>query len=182
VVPHVAGIDRDERSIQLARTHPGAAGIGYVLGDFLTTPFEAGSLDLVTAVASLHHMDAEAALRRMADLLRPGGVLAVVGLARDRSPAGLCLAVPAVIGSRLHRAAAWSRRAAARRTAASYQSPVVWPPPLTYAATRRLASQVLPGTRYRRRLYFRYSLVWVKPAPRSLRRSIGAAGAITRGG
>jgi 2-polyprenyl-3-methyl-5-hydroxy-6-metoxy-1,4-benzoquinol methylase len=113
LVPHVTGIDRDERSIELARTHPGAAGIDYVLGDFLTTSFEPGSLDLVTSVASLHHMDARGALRRMSDLLRPGGVLAVVGLARCGSPADLAREVPAVIGTRLHHAARfWRRRAA----------------------------------------------------------------------
>jgi hypothetical protein len=30
--------------------------------------------------------------------------------------------------------------------------------------TRRLARGVLPGVRYRRRLLWRYSLVWTKPA------------------
>jgi len=165
VVPQVTGIDRDERSIDLARANPEAAGIGYVLGDFLAAPFRDGSLDLVTSVASLHHMNAGEALRRMADLLRPGGVLAVVGLAQDGSPADLGLAVPAVIGSRLHRAAsAWSRRGTAGRKAQGYQSPVIWPPPLTYAGTRRLAESVLPGARYRRQLYWRYTLVWTKPS------------------
>jgi 2-polyprenyl-3-methyl-5-hydroxy-6-metoxy-1,4-benzoquinol methylase len=62
VVPQVTGIDRDQRSIDLARANPAAAGIAYILGDFLAAPFRPGSLDLVTSVASLHHMDAEAAL------------------------------------------------------------------------------------------------------------------------
>jgi 2-polyprenyl-3-methyl-5-hydroxy-6-metoxy-1,4-benzoquinol methylase len=91
VVPHVTGIDRDQRSIQLARAHPEAADIRYLLGDFLATAFEPGSLDFVTAVASLHHKDAEMALQRMAELLRPGGVLAVVGLARESWSVGLGL-------------------------------------------------------------------------------------------
>jgi SAM-dependent methyltransferase len=173
LVPHVTGIDRDQHGIELARAHPGAAGIGYLLGDFLTAAFDPGSLDLVTSVASLHHMNAEAALRRMADLLRPGGVLAVVGLARGISPAGLGLLVPAAIGTRLHlAAAAWKRRGSAVRpggsaepggSGAAYQPPVVWPPPLTYRGTRRLAERVLARPRYRRRLYWRYSLIWAKP-------------------
>jgi len=183
-VPHVTGIDRDARSIELARAHPGAGGIGYLLGDFLVTPFEPGTLGLITSVASLHHMDAEAALRRMSDLLRPGGVLAVIGLARGRSPADLAGLVPAVAGSRIHQAAdAHRRRGAAGRPgppaasstsptspapgapAAAYQSPIVWPPPLTYRDMRRLATRVLPGARFRRHPYWRYSLVWGKPAP-----------------
>ena len=163
LVPHVTGIDRDERSIQLARAHPGATGIRYLQADFLTASFEPASLDLVTSIASLHHMDARAALRRMSDLLRPGGVLAVVGLARAGSPADLAPEIPAVIGTQLHRAASAIRQRAAGSPATSYQPPVIWPPPLTYRDMRRLATDVLPGARYRHHLYWRYSLVWAKP-------------------
>jgi SAM-dependent methyltransferase len=163
-VPHVTGVDRDQRSIELARAHPGAGDIDYLLADFLASPFEPGSLGLITSIASLHHMDAEPALGRMRDLLRPGGVLAVIGLARGISPAGIGLAGPAVAGNQLHRAAsAHQRRGVSGRPGAAYQPPVIWPPPLSYRDTRRLAARVLPGARYRRRLYWRYSLIWVKP-------------------
>jgi SAM-dependent methyltransferase len=165
-VPHVTGIDRDERSIELARAHPRAGDIDYLLGDFLTASFRPGSFGLISSVASLHHMDARAALRRMSDLLRPGGVLAVVGLARGVSPGGLARIAPAVLGTQLHRAArAGQRRRGRSPPAVAYQSPVIWPPPLTYREVRRLATGVLPGARYRRHLYWRYSLVWAKPAP-----------------
>ncbi len=163
LVPHVTGIDRDERSIQLARAHPGATGIWYLHADFLATSFEPASLDLVTSIASLHHMDARAALRRMSDLLRPGGVLAVVGLARASSPADLAREIPAVIGTQLHRVASAIRQRRAGGPATAYQPPVIWPPPLTYRDMRRLAADVLPGARYRHHLYWRYSLVWTKP-------------------
>ena len=164
LVPHVTGIDRDERSIQLARAHPGAAGIRYLQADFLTAPLEPASADLVTSIASLHHMDAGAALQRMADLLRPCGVLAVVGLARASSPTDLAPEIPAVVGTQLHKAASAVRRlGAAGGPATAYTPPVIWPPPLTYRDMRRLAADVLPGARYRRHLYWRYSLVWAKP-------------------
>lgn len=54
----------------------------------------------------------------------------------------------------------------------------VWPPPMTYRQPRRLAGQLLPGVRYRRHLYWRYSLTWVKPSsppPPSARGRAGAA-------
>lgn len=161
LVPHVTGIDRDERSIQLARAHPGATGIRYLEADFLTASFEPASVDLVTSIASLHHMEARAALRRMSDLLRPGGVLAVVGLARASSPGELAAIIPASAGTQLHKAASAIRRR--RAPAPGYQPPVIWPPPLTYRDIRGLATDVLPGTRYRHHLYWRYSLVWAKP-------------------
>ena len=162
-VPHVAGIDRDQRSVELARAHPGAGDIGYLLADFLASPFEPESFGLITSVASLHHMDAGAALARMRDLLRPGGVLAVVGLARGASPADMGLSVPAAAGHQLHRAASARQHRGVAARPAAYQPPVIWPPPLTYRENRRLAARVLPGARYRRRLYWRYSLIWVKP-------------------
>jgi hypothetical protein len=45
-----------------------------------------------------------------------------------------------------------------------YTAPLCWPPPTSYRGIRRLARLLLPGARYRRHLYWRYSLVWTKPA------------------
>lgn len=166
LVPEVTGIDRDERSIALARARARSQfpDISYICGDFLTEPITPESFDLVAAVASLHHMDADAALRKMADVLRPGGVLVVVGLARNASAVGLVLAACAAIGDLLHHGAeVWRCRGRRRPSEPCYQSPVVWPPPATYRQARRVAERVLPGVRYARRLYWRYSLVWTKP-------------------
>ena len=153
VVPHVAGIDRDAASIELARRQD--ADVEYVLGDFMTHPFEPASFDHIASIAVLHHMDAAAALERMRRLLAPGGTLAIVGLARNRYPADLPFAIAGAVGHRIHRLGKpyWEDSA-----------PRVWPPPDTFGHTRRLARRVLPGVRYRRLLLFRYSLVWTKPA------------------
>ena len=159
----VTGLDRDEPCIRVARAHPGAAGIGYLVGDIGRAPLQPGSFDLVTSVAMVHHMDAELALTRMSGLLRPGGTLAIVGLARDSTPADLGRAVPAVAGTHLHCLADTSRRTV-RHLPPPHQPPLVWPPPLSYRQMRRLAERLLPGARYRRHLYWRYSLIWTKPA------------------
>ncbi len=160
VVPQVVGLDRDQRGISVAAAHP---DVCYVLGDFLAGPgpLRPGSFDFVTSVAVLHHGDGEAGLRRMAELLRPGGVLVVVGLARDSLPLSLIWDIPAVIGHRLHVAAASVR--GPRPPDSGDESPVVWPPPLSYRQMRQLAREVLPGSCFRRRLYWRYTLVWTKP-------------------
>jgi len=155
VVAHVTAIDRDAASIEVARRHDDAAGVEYVVGDFMTHPFEPASFDHIASIAALHHMGAGAALSRMRELLAPGGTLAVVGLARHRYPADLPFTVAAAIGHRVHRLgkAYWEDSA-----------PRVWPPPDTFGQTRALARRVLPGVRYRRLLLWRYSLVWTKPA------------------
>jgi 2-polyprenyl-3-methyl-5-hydroxy-6-metoxy-1,4-benzoquinol methylase len=167
VVPRVSAIDLDRPSIDLARRQPGADGIDFVLGDFLAHPFEPGSFDLVASVAALHHMDAAAALARMRDLLRPGGTLAVVGLARGSHPADLPRDAAAIAVTLLHRATG---------TYWDHSAPTVWPPPETYAGMRRIAAEVLPGVRYRRHLLWRYSLVWTKPPRRRATRQHGPCG------
>lgn len=160
-VPSVTGVDRDEASIAAARSHPGAGDIDYRQGDVLRVDLEPASFDLVTAVASLHHMDARAGLQRMAALLAPGGVLAVVGLARRNSPLDLArFDVPAVVANRY---LLLRHRPAVRLDRASPQAPIVWPPAETYRQVRRLAGELLPGVRFRRHLLWRYSLVWVRP-------------------
>ncbi|MBG0831443.1 class I SAM-dependent methyltransferase [Planomonospora sp. ID67723] len=151
-VPHVTGIDLDAPSIDQAREHPD--DVDYVLGDFLTHPFDPASFDVITSVATLHHVDAATGLARMRDLLRPRGVLAVVGLARDTMPNDLPRVLIGVTASAFHRA---------RKGHWSHPSPTVWPPPVTYPQMRALATEILPGSQYRRHLLSRYSIIWRKP-------------------
>jgi SAM-dependent methyltransferase len=154
VVPHVTAIDSDQASVDLARLQGRVADIDYLLGDFLDFPFEPGSFDVIASVATLHHMDARLALGRMRDLLRPGGVLAIIGLARPGSPADVPVVLAGVVATRFHHLTKeyWE-----------HPSPTVWPPPETYAGMRLLAEGVLPGVRFRRRLLWRYTLTWTKP-------------------
>lgn len=152
VVPRVTGIDLHAPSIEEARGYPD--DVGYIVGDFLTHPFEPAAFDVVTSMATLHHMDAAAGLTRMRELLRPGGVLAVVGLARGTLPHDLPYDLAGMV------ATAWYR---AVRGKWEHPSPVVWPPPVTYRQMRALAAELLPGCRYRRHLHFRYSILWRKP-------------------
>ncbi|WP_449063843.1 class I SAM-dependent methyltransferase [Planomonospora algeriensis] len=151
-VPHVTGIDLHAPSIDQARAHPG--DVDYILGDVLTHPFEPASFDVVASVATLHHMDAATGLTRMRDLLRPGGVLAIVGLARSTMPGDLPRDLAGVVVGAFHRAAKghWE-----------HPSPTVWPPPVTYRQMRAVAAEILPGSRYRRHLLLRYSITWRKP-------------------
>ena len=100
VVDHVIGVDPDEESVAKARSYGPRGGVEYVVGDFLTYPFERASFDLITSVAALHHMDEEAALSRMAELLRPSGTLAVVGLGRSGLPADLAWELAGAVTTR----------------------------------------------------------------------------------
>jgi len=152
-VATAVGIDRDEPSIERAR-RAGGDGVDYVLGDVLDHPFVPGSFDLVASVATLHHMDGAEGLARMRDLVRPGGVVVVVGLARTRSPVDGAYDLGGFFLTR------WLRRT---RDETPNDVPMVWPPPESFGQVRCTAERVLPGVRYRRHVLFRYSLTWTKP-------------------
>jgi 2-polyprenyl-3-methyl-5-hydroxy-6-metoxy-1,4-benzoquinol methylase len=61
-------------------SHCGEQRIAFLEGDVVTEAFSANSFDLITAVATLHHLPLRPALERFRDLLKPGGVLAFIGL------------------------------------------------------------------------------------------------------
>jgi hypothetical protein len=94
------------------------------------------------------------ALRRMTDLLRPGGVLAILGLARSHYPVDLVRDVAATAVNRLY---------LIKHTQWESVAPTVWPPAHTYGEIQSLGEKLLPGHRFRRHLLWRYSLIWTKP-------------------
>jgi 2-polyprenyl-3-methyl-5-hydroxy-6-metoxy-1,4-benzoquinol methylase len=153
-VGHVTGIDLHAPTVELARQHAAAGNIDYVVGDVLTHPFEPGSFDAVTSIAVVHHIGLEPGLERMAQLVRPGGRLVVIGLAATRTPIDLGFDLAGAVATRLH-----------KRTKTYWETaaPKVWPIPHGWGHARRTARRILPGVRYRRHLLWRYSLVWTKP-------------------
>jgi SAM-dependent methyltransferase len=166
----VTGIDRDPRMIAqararaLTRTRARAraqaeaqpaepAHLDFIEADFLTHDFPAASFDFVCANTSLHHMDFAAALAKLARILRPGGRLAVIGLAADRSVTDLLAAAPAVPADLFYRAVHRQSESGAP----------IMDPEMSWRQVRAAAAAALPGVRYRRHLLWRYSLLWQKP-------------------
>lgn len=66
---------------QARRRYPEAQKLTCLQGDLLdhAVPIHSSGYDAITAVSSLHHMPLQPAIQRLAELLRPGGVLIVVG-------------------------------------------------------------------------------------------------------
>jgi ubiquinone/menaquinone biosynthesis C-methylase UbiE len=150
----VTGIDRDQPIIARARTAaPTLSNVTYLEGDFLTWPLQDASFDFACANTALHHMDFAAALAKMAAILRPGGRLGVVGLARDASLADV---IPSAIGLPLD----WYYKLT--RGEGNPGAPIM-NPEMSWSQVRATAVRVLPGVRYRRHLLWRYSLLWEKP-------------------
>lgn len=151
----VIGVDPDAPSIERATADPDASDrTMFICADLFTYPFEPASFDVVAANAMLHHVDAESGLRRMRELVRPSGVLAVVGFATPSSLMDLALIATGYVYKTAHQLS---------RHYWEHDAPVRWPPPLSINDMHALVNRELPDARFRRRMAHRYSIVWTAP-------------------
>src|ERR1700728_4331400 len=164
---HVTGIDRNEGMAAAAaarlRGGPQVSIQRCDFADFGATIGDDGA-DLITMVAVLHHMDLGDALARIPRLVAPGGRLLVVGIARPDSLADLAFdvisgAVNPVMGMIKHPRPVRPPE----RTPDTQPAVPVMDPTTTFAELAKAARAHLPGSTVRRRLFFRYTLLWEKP-------------------
>jgi SAM-dependent methyltransferase len=146
----------------LQAPQPQASGVRWLTGDLLDPglPLDPDGYDVVTALSSLHHLPLRPGLARLAGLLRPGGLLLVVGLYRIETPADYAFeAVRQPVNAMVGVIKAVRGRAGkphdtgmpVRRAEASWRE-------ITAAAR-----ELLPGARLHRRFFWRYSLLWRRP-------------------
>ncbi|WP_295121994.1 bifunctional 2-polyprenyl-6-hydroxyphenol methylase/3-demethylubiquinol 3-O-methyltransferase UbiG [uncultured Leifsonia sp.] len=113
--------------------------------------------DLIVFVASLHHMPLQAALDAVRSSLRPGGRLVIIGVAketaRDAPRSWVSLLLNPIVGLLRH-----PRRA---RTPPLHMRASTAEASQSFDEVRAIASATLPGIRMRRRLFWRYTAVWV---------------------
>jgi SAM-dependent methyltransferase len=155
LVETATGIEPDPGARERARVR--LAGVGNATvqaGGFDVYDPKGARFDLITFVASLHHMHLRESLAKARRLLRPGGELLVVGLAADRSIADRAFAAMGLpwarIGSLLH------------GETGDIGVPVAEPNE-SLSEIRHAVRTVLPGARIRRGLYYRYLLRWMRP-------------------
>ena len=149
---NVVAIDADAAALARARSECERPNMTFIRGDVMSHPFDAGTFDFITLVAVLHHLPLEPALERFKQLLKPRGALAVIGLYRLSTFADFAWAHAGLIVS------TWYRTT---NTSAPVAAPTQ-DPKETLTEIRTAAARVVPGADVRRRLLFRYSLVWRK--------------------
>lgn len=159
VLPVVVGLEPDPRTA--ARAHARVAEVenATVLeAPFSSTALDQTGYDLVTFVAVLHHLPLARTLEIARSVVRPGGRLVIVGLARE-TKADLAWSLASmllnpVIGMILH-----PRRAIdvpENMTAPTAE------PHKTFEEISAIARRALPGVKIRRGLFWRYTVVWVR--------------------
>jgi SAM-dependent methyltransferase len=151
----VIGLDPDFKAVAIARQRcAGLANVEIRQTGFLEAMMNDGEIAFITSVAVLHHMDSRLAFHRAARLLRPGGVLYIVGVPRLATRADFVWAT-----SQMARARMIGRL---RREYYPHDIPRA-PSDLSFDEVRALASEVLPGSVVKRAPYYRYTLRWTRP-------------------
>jgi SAM-dependent methyltransferase len=153
-IPSVVGVDAHHEQVDGAATTYTAPGLRFVLGDILETRLDDEPYDFVACSSTLHHLPLEAGIARLKELTAPGGTLVVVGLANNSTLGDWLLEAVRLVPVRIARAGrGWHEHGAPKLD-----------PTETISAMRDAFRSALPGSTFRRRLYWRYSLVWNRPA------------------
>lgn len=132
------------------------APVTFSVGDALKE-VPPGPYDVITCVATIHHMPFSDALTHFRQHLAPGGTLVVVGLYRPQSRSDYLIdavAIPSNV------AMAWIKNKGRKAPRPASMTAPTRPATTTFADIVRDARQALPGARLRRRLFWRYTLVW----------------------
>ncbi|MGW0497627.1 class I SAM-dependent methyltransferase [Streptomyces sp. NPDC003007] len=153
----VHAIDADPQITASARElTPATAPVTYTAADALTGLGER-SYDVITCVAVVHHLPFTEALESFRDRLAPGGTLVIVGVARESTPVDHLLGIASLPLNVVM--ALFKNRGRPAPRPVSMTAPTR-APDLTFPEIVREARAVLPGVRLRRRLLWRYTLVW----------------------
>ncbi len=117
--------------------------------------------DAITLVAVLHHLPLLPTLRELRGCLAPGGRLVVVGCYREAGRVDLLVSLLSVFLNPVMGLVKHPKRAT---TLPLQMTAPTADPQETLGVIRAAAAQELPGARIRRRLFWRYSLVYDAPA------------------
>ncbi|GAA2425331.1 class I SAM-dependent methyltransferase [Streptomyces glaucus] len=153
----VDAIDSDPAIVARARElTPLDAPVTFTIADALTG-VPAASYDVITCVAALHHLPFTDALAHFRRHLAPGGTLVVVGLWRAQTPGDHLLGAAATL---LNAAMGWIKNKGRTASLSASMTAPVRPATMSFPEIVREARRTLPGARLRRRLFWRYTLVW----------------------
>lgn len=163
---HVDAIDRAAHMVDLARERV-PENVDVRVDDVATMDLPGAHYDAVTSISVLHHLDLTRVLPRLAQTLRPGGLLVAVALPKIDLPRDLPIEAYSVAGHRLLGAAFRGEQALTGRRRYAYDASLrVMPmqdPVLTTRQVSAQAARILPAVRVRRLPFWRYELRWQRP-------------------
>ncbi|MFJ6655970.1 class I SAM-dependent methyltransferase [Streptomyces sp. NPDC091377] len=169
----VDAVDRDAETVAAARRlhggGPGPGRLSFRHADITRVPPPPATYDVISCVASLHHIPF-ATLAALRDALRPGGVLLVLGCYREQSLTDHLTSVAAVAVNTGYRTATAVREALTRPSPPRRPAAPTTAPAMSLEEITEGARDLLPGSEIRRLLLWRYLLIHrTPPGPPSRR-------------
>ncbi|OYD60747.1 class I SAM-dependent methyltransferase [Rhodococcus sp. OK302] len=155
----VTGVEPDSATEQIAAARFSSHVAVRIRCSTLADVGRGESFDAITLVAVLHHLPLEETLGRLRGMLSPGGCLVIVGCYReativDRVFSLFALGLNPIVGFVKH-------RRVADKLPIEMTAPTAAPTE-TLEEIKRAAQAQLPGCRIRRRLFWRYSVVFTE--------------------
>jgi SAM-dependent methyltransferase len=160
----VIALDLSAEMIRVARSRSSQFdNLELQLADVMSWKFPESQFDYVCSIATLHHLQQSELLPKIKDALRPQGVLVILDLVESNSLAERMLDVIGLGlsgGLRLIHNGRLNPPAAVRK---AWEQHGIHDSYSTVGEMRALADEILPGSRVRRHLLWRYTLVYQKP-------------------
>ncbi|MFF4053462.1 class I SAM-dependent methyltransferase [Streptomyces chartreusis] len=155
-----ASVDLDPViTVQDQKLTPSSLPVTFTVADAVAE-FPAGSYDVITCVATVHHLPFAQALACFSSHLAPGGTLVIVDLPQARAPVDHvlgALAIPA------NAAMGWLKNKGRPSPRPASMTAPTRAADMTFDDIVRETGTLLPGAGLRRRLFWRYTLVWHQP-------------------
>ena len=159
----VTGIDLSPGMIHLAHQHSKSVpGVSFQVADCMTWSPGHNRYDAIVSVTTLHHLELEPAIARLASWLEPGGRMIIVDLWRIAGPIDVAITLLAAPISRIRRLSQAARARSGRALWRAWDRHGATDRYLSMAEVRATFARLLPGCRVRRHLAWRYSVVWDK--------------------
>ncbi|MPY58805.1 class I SAM-dependent methyltransferase [Streptomyces spongiae] len=144
---------------QAQKLTPASLPVTFTVADAVADSPE-GSYDVITCVAAVHHLPFAQVLTTFRSHMAPGGTLVIVGLSRAQTPVDHVLGVLAIPANA---AMGWLKNKGRPSPRPTSMTAPTRAADMTFADIVRETGTLLPGARLRRRLFWRYTLVWHQP-------------------
>ncbi len=161
----VLGLDLSAEMIRVARSRSGEfKNLEFQLADAMRYDFPQSHFDFICSIATLHHVDQQQLLVKMRDALKPGGVLVLLDLVASESLMDRVLDVIGFGVSPMLRLIHNGRLQPPPEVRKAWEQHGKHDSYSTITQMRALAHEFLPGATVTRQLFWRYLLVYLKPA------------------
>jgi ubiquinone/menaquinone biosynthesis C-methylase UbiE len=161
----VLAVDLSPQMIRLARARSTAQPhIDYQVADALSYRFPDARFDCIASIATLHHLPFADMLTRMKSALRPGGTLLILDLFQGEGARDILTSLVAMPASVALRVRYEQRLRPSREARAAWDEHARHDVYLRLSEVRQLCATHLPDATVRKHLFWRYSIIWKKPA------------------